>query len=287
MDKLKLIALLATVGVTLANDADEAAIEKAMTDTFGKVKAADEIAVNLANAKKDGEKSAADLKVATDTVTQLTSTLANEQVAHKTTKTEADEAKAKLGTLTAEVTKLKDDLTVANTTLVNAREERAKTASDGSKLATDLTEKTTKLGLAETALANERTEKGKLVMALANAKAGIVDLAIAFGKISPAQRTTLEAALANDVEFAGICDQLKKAQPVFKMAAILTNTKEFTADGVDAGTQYRTLINEAMNPKEGKKLSQHAATVKVNQSERGKALLALMHQPETGIPVVR
>ena len=286
MDRLKLIALLATVGVTLANDADDAAIETALTEQFVKVKAADELKVTLTNETKAKEAAALDLKVATDKVTELTGKMDEAAKALVL----VNEANVKVAGLEGEVTKLKDKITIAETTLANARDERAKTAGEASKLATDLTEARTTLGLKETALANERAEKGKLVTSLANAKTAIADLAVEFGKITPANRKTLEQALANDVEFAGLCDQLKKAQPIFKMAPILTNATNGTVDGATAESQYRTLINEAIedSKKGGKKpLTQHAATLQVKASERGKALLALMHQPETGIPVVR
>jgi len=279
MDKAKLIALLATVGVTLANDASEDAIEKAMQDAFGKVKTAEEISIALANAKTDAENKAKDLKTATDKVTELTANLANAQ----TEITAGNEAKTKLATSEKEVADLKGTLQVAETTLANSREERSKTASDAAKIATDLTEANTKLGLTTTTLTNERKEHEKTTGALKNAKAAIIDLSVAFGKIRPHQRKDLEAALANDVEFAGVCDKLKKADPVFKMVPILTN-ESLKSQNAEPAEQYRVLVNETMKKDN---ISYEKATIKVKSSEKGKALLALMKQPETGIPVVR
>jgi colicin import membrane protein len=287
MDKLKLIALLASVGVTLANDATEEQIETALTSTFGKVKAADEITVTLANAQQAAAdakaKADADLKVAVDTVTTLTAALSNEKVEGQKAGTARDEATAKLATAQEALRVAEEKVKVADTTLANAREERAKTANEAAKLATDLTEAKTKLSLTVTSLTNERAEKAKVLTSLTNAKAAIVDLAVEFGKITPANRPTLEAALSNEVEFGGICDQLKKAQPVFKMAAILTNVGKDNSAG-NAEVQYRALVNETMDKD---KISYDKATQKVKASEKGKALLALMHQPEAGIPVVR
>lgn len=279
MDKTKLIALLATVGVTLANDASEDAIEKAMQDAFGKVKTAEEISIALANAKTDAENKAKEIKTATDKVTELTANLANAQ----TEITAGNEAKTKLAATEKEVTDLKGKLQVAETTLANSREERSKTAAEAAKIATDLTEANTKLGLTTTTLTNERKEHEKTTGALKNAKAAIIDLSVAFGKIRPHQRKDLEAALANDVEFAGVCDKLKKADPVFKMVPILTN-ESLKSQNAEPAEQYRVLVNETMKKDN---ISYEKATVKVKSSEKGKALLALMKQPETGIPVVR
>lgn len=287
MDKLKLIALLASVGVTLANDTPEQDVEKKVEEVFGKVKTLTGSESTLTNEKTELEKK---VKAAEDKATELQTSLSNSQNVSETTHKELAKTSEKLGVVEKELATLKTEKTVSETVLANEKTERGKASDQANKLQSELVESKTNHNIAVTTLTNEQKAHEVTKGSLSNAKKAIVNLCITTGKILPSERAKLEAMLTNEVEFGSICDQLGKSAPRIKMVPILSNVKQAEQDVANPANQFKLLVNENLNkknilPEKATRAQKDQAWEEVKSSAQGKVLLGLMHQPESGIPV--
>ena len=309
--KEQLIALLAAAGYTLGNEAGETEIAVKIEEAKKRLANVGTIEVAMANEKKAGETLTADLALAKATAATLQVTLDNEK------KTLGEQ----IALLTGEKTKLVTDHSVA---LENERKEVTRLTGEltitAGKLAQadgNLRKVSTDLQVSETILSNERAERNKLTAAatqtqkelltattalsneqkrvkelddkiagmavtLANHKAALVDFAIATGRVLPAARVQFTASLSNDAEVAKIFKVLAAAKPALKVVPLMNEVSRQHNNAQDVGKQYVALVNELMTTLS---ISREDAWQRAKKDPRGEALLVLMHQPETGIPV--
>ena len=309
--KEQLIALLAAAGYALGNEAGETEITVKVEEAKKRLSNVGTIEVAMANEKEAGKTLAADLALAKQTAATLQVTLDNTkredgaQIAALTNEkqqlvtahaTALDNEKREVTRLTGELTivtgkltqadgnlrKVSTDLQVAETILSNERAERT-------KLTVAATQTQKELLTATTALSNEQKRvkelDGKIAgmtTALANHKAALVDFAIATGRILPAQRETFTATLSNDEGVSKIFKTLAAAKPALKVIPLMNNISREHASSQDASKQFVALVNEIQTTQG---ISRDDAWQKAKKDARGEALLVLMHQPETGIPV--